>query len=233
MSKSYAVAVLALLLSACGAPKPREAPQTAPAPQAPPRAAPSPPGQRYRIDTGQSELRVLVYRAGVMASLGHNHVIVNRSLGGWVTVAAPPSGAAFALTVPAADFVVDESQARSEEGADFSEAVADDAKAGTAHNMLGPAVLDAAEHPNITVRSVSIAEAGSTLQATVEIEAAGHRSQLTVPFTLERAPGRLTARSTLTVRQTALGLTPLSIMLGALRVEDALGLKVRLVAVPD
>ena len=36
------------------------------------------PGRVYRIDERQSELRILVYRAGPLARLGHNHVMVNR-----------------------------------------------------------------------------------------------------------------------------------------------------------
>ena len=39
-------------------------------------------GKAYRVDENQSELRVLVYRAGAMARLGHNHVLVNRALCG-------------------------------------------------------------------------------------------------------------------------------------------------------
>jgi hypothetical protein len=195
--------------------------------------APAAHGMRYRVDAAQSELRVLVYRAGIMASLGHNHVIVNRTLSGWVTVGDPPSAAAFALTVPAADFVVDDPAARRAEGADFSEPVADDAKSGTAHNMLGSALLDAAAHPAVTVRSLMVAETRGGFEATVAIEAAGHESQLVVPFTLDRSSGRLSAAGALTVRQSALGLTPLSVFLGALRVEDAIGLKFKIVAIAD
>jgi polyisoprenoid-binding protein YceI len=225
-------ASFALLVVGCGAPKPKEptlGPGAAPSRKAP--AAIS--GQRYRIDGARSELRVLVYRAGLMASVGHNHVIVNRSLEGWIMEGANVADASFALNVPTAEFVVDQAEARSEEGADFAEVVADDAKAGTLHNMLGPKVLDAAEHPAVSVRSVAIAESGTALEATVAIEVAGHESRLTVPFTLERSSGRLTARGALTVRQTALGLTPLSILLGALRVEDEMGIKFVLIATRD
>jgi hypothetical protein len=225
--KICGVAGLGLLSIGCGVPKPRESPAAAPA------AAPAAHGMRYRIDPKQSELRVLVYRAGMMASLGHNHVIVNRALSGWVTVADQPSSAAFALSVPAADFVVDEAEARRAEGADFSEPVADDAKSGTAHNMLGPAVLDATAHPAVTVRSVTVAATRGGFEATVAIEAAGHESQLAVPFTLDRSSGRLSATGGLSVRQSALGLTPFSIFLGALRVEDAIGLKFTVVAIAD
>ena len=227
MWKICGVAALVLPLIGCGVPKPRQAPPPAPS------TVPAASGMRYRVDPAQSELRVLVYRAGIMASLGHNHVIVNRALSGWVTVAGTPSAAAFELTVPAADFVVDDPEARHAEGADFSESVSDDAKSGTAHNMLGPSVLDAAAHPALTVRSLTIAETRGGLEATVAIDAAGHESQLAVPFTLDRSSGRLSATGVLTVRQSALGLTPLSIFLGALRVEDAIGLKFKIVAIAD
>ena len=58
-------------------------------------------------------------------------------------------------------------------------------------------------------------------------------SHLVVPFMLDRTSGRLSATGALTVRQSALGLTPLSIFLGALRVEDAIGLKFKIVALAE
>jgi hypothetical protein len=225
--KICGVTGLVLLMTGCGAPKPHE---VAP-PQ--PTTMPAARGIRYRVDPAQSELRVLVYRAGIMASLGHNHVIVNRALDGWVAVAGLPSTAAFALTVPADRFVVDDTDARRAEGAEFSEPVSDDAKSGTTRNMLGPAVLDVTSHPAINVRSVGVADNGGGLEATVAIEVAGRKSQITVPFALDRSSGRLSATGTLTIRQTALGLTPFSIFLGALRVEDAIGLRFRVVAIAE
>ena len=226
MRKGLNVAALALLLAACGAP-PR-LPNAHPA--APPPAAPAAP---YRIDSSHSELRLLVYRAGVMAALGHDHVIVNRALEGWVTFSGDLAGAAFYLAVPSSGFVVDEDAARRQEGADFSEEVDADAKAGTLHNMLGPAVLDAQGHPSITVRSVSVETATGGAQATVRVSVAGHESSLVVPFTVDTSPGRLHAQVDFTVRQTRLGLTPFSVFLGALRVEDQLRVKLDLVALRD
>ena len=181
-----------------------------------------------------------MYRAGAMAALGHDHVIVNRALEGWATFSGELATAAFYLDVPASGFVVDEAAARREEGADFSEDIDADAKAATLHNMLSPAVLDAQEHPSITVRSVSIetggapqatggAQAGSA-QATVRVSVAGHESSLVVPFALDASPGRLRAHVDFTVRQTRLGLRPFSVFLGALRVEDQLRVKLDIVA---
>jgi hypothetical protein len=245
LRKGLNAAALALLLAACGAPPPRP-PNTHPA--APPPASPAAAhGTAYRIDASHSELRLLVYRAGVMAALGHDHVIVNRALEGWASPAGSSAGAAFFLSIPTSGFVVDEAAARAQEGADFSEEIGDDAKAGTLHNMLSPAVLDAQSHASITVQSISIAPAPEGMQvpaadgqippagmlATVRVSVAGHESSLVVPFTVDMSPGRLHAHAAFPMQQTALGLTPFAALLGALRVEDQVRVKLDLVAVRD
>jgi YceI-like domain len=258
--KFQGAAVLAFALSACTTvpPTPPAQPQAASPPSSPAAG-----GARYRLDPDQSELRILVYRAGTMAALGHNHVIINRALhnhviinralSGWVVVAGtpaggmPPSGmpaggmpptgtpaaASFALTVPTSAFIVDDASARAEEGEEFSQAVPEDAKAGTLRNMLSPAVLDAAEFPDITVQSETVIDARTELEATVAVKVAGHESTLHVPFTLSNADGRLTATGSVAVRQTAIGLVPLSVFLGAIRVQDEMRVKFKFVATAD
>jgi hypothetical protein len=172
---------LALLLAACGAPKSR--PVGSPHPVAP---AISQAGSYY-VDRAQSELRILVYRAGRMGRLGHNHVIVNRAVDGGVAYAGDLSAASFSLSIPSAAFRVDDADMRGEEGADFAE----------------------------------------------DVSVAGHESMLVVPFTVDISPGRLTARGALSLRQSALDLTPLSTFLGALRVQDEMRVKFRFVVVQE
>ena len=166
-----------------------------------------------------------------MAALGHDHVIVNRALGGWVQFGGAATAASFSLTVPAAGFVVDDAAARRDEGLQFAEEIPEDAKAGTLRNMLGPAVLDAGRFPASSIRSVAVTEARGALEAKLALNAAGHDSTLVVPFSLERSSTRLTASGALTLRQSELGLTPFSVFLGALRVEDEMHVKFNLVAV--
>jgi polyisoprenoid-binding protein YceI len=226
--KSCCAAMLALTLAACGAPKSRPSSPPGAGPSAQP---PSTPANVYRIDPAHSELRVLVYRAGPMAALGHDHVIVNRALGGWVQFGGTATAAALSLTVPAAGFVVDDAAARREEGPQFAEEIPEDARAGTLRNMLGPAVLDAGRFPAITIRSVAVTEARGTLEAKLAVNVAEHDSTLVVPFSLERSSGRLAASGALTLRQSELGLTPFSVFLGALRVQDEMHVKFNLVAV--
>lgn len=255
MFRTLGVGAVALLLAACGALKPHQT-----ALENPQGSAPPPAGTAYRIDASRSELRILVYRAGPLARLGHNHVMVNRAIGGSVNLADEPEASGFSLSVPVAAFTVDDAQARREEGADFAAEVPDDARSGTLRNMLSTAVLDADEFPAITVAGVTTARAPGVARAAgaaepgtpqpgapqpgapnpqpealiarVAITVAGHQSAIDVPFTLQIESGRLSAGGSVELRQTALGLIPYSLMLGALQVEDRMTLKFKIVAVP-
>ena len=236
MFKSLSIGVLALLLAACGALKGRH-----PAPPGPAESVPQPglpPGRMYRVDENQSELRILVYRAGPLAHFGHNHVIVNHAVRGAVSLAAAPGGSVFWLKVPVAGFVVDDPQARREEGPDFAGDIPDDAKSGTLHNMLSAALLNADAFPEITVNRVAASAAqdrsgAGALTVTVAIGVAGHESKVDVPLTLSVESRGLSATGTLELRQSVLGLTPYSLMLGALQVQDAMTIKFNIVAVPE
>jgi hypothetical protein len=232
--KSLSVGALALLLAACGGLKPRHA--APPSPEESVSRPGLPPGRIYHVDEKQSELRVLVYRAGPLARFGHNHVIVNHAIRGVVSVADGAGESVFRLSLPAAGFVVDDTEARREEGADFQGDIPDDAKSGTLHNMLSAALLDADEFPMITVNSVAVAAAqdgSGASSAAVAISVAGHESTIDVQFTLQLDSRRVSATGSLELRQSVLGLTPYSLMLGALQVQDAITIKFDIVALPE
>lgn len=226
--KNFAAVALSVGLAACGVPKARQSPAAAEGVQTTrPHSAAA-----YTIDSAQSELRILVYRAGPMARFGHNHVVINRAVGGWVDAASRPESASLSLYVPVADFIVDDARARSEEGEDFSAEVPEEARAGTRRNMLSGALLDAERFPVMTLTSVAINRAADgNLAATLTIGVAGRESALVVPFTLQVLPQGLSAAGSVVVRQSDLGLTPFSAMLGALQVQDAITVRFKFVAV--
>ncbi len=229
MMGAVAVMGVAALLTACGVPKPRPAvPGAAPSVRALPQAPASP--DLYVIDPSQSDIRILVYRAGVLASAGHNHVITNRAVSGWVKFAGKPSEASFAFTVPVANFEVDNAGDRALEGSDFFEEVDDDAKAGTRHNMLSPALLDGIPYPQIVVTSVAVTQIAGVVTATLAVNVAGHESTLVVPFEVATSAAQVSASGIVKVRQTSLGLRPFSIFHGALQVQDDITVKFVLVA---
>jgi YceI-like domain len=220
-----AIAAAVLSLAACAAPRPRPVTQQLPAGAAL-QALPAP--GEYPIDSSGSELRLLVYRAGPLANLGHNHVMVSRAIIGRVQIGADVPASSLTLRMRADSFVIDDAQSRQEEGGDFPGDIPEDAKAGTRRNMLSSAVLNAAEFPDITVKSVSLTGTLSELNADLEISAAGHTSRLSVPLSLQGDAHRFTAAGSMELRQTALGLIPYSLMHGALQVQDAMQLKFKI-----
>ena len=225
MFNRIAAAVLVLSVAACAAPRPRP-----PVPQVPAAAGltslPAP--GEYKIDSGNSELRLLVYRAGPLSNLGHNHVMVNRELTGIVQIGDSISASSFSVRVPVDGFVVDDRLAREEEGGDFPGDIPQEAKAGTRRNMLSAAVLNAAAFPDITVKSMALSGTLDALSADLEISAAGHSSRISAPLNLQGDAQHVTAVGSLELRQTALGLTPYSLMGGALQVQDAMQLKFKI-----
>jgi hypothetical protein len=226
-NKWIIVAAFACAAAGCRAPTGQlpQAPSPIAASLAPPPAVPV-----YRIDTERSQLRLLVYRSGPLARLGHDHVILAHGLAGWIAQPEKTAEASFYLQIPVDDFNVDDPQARAEAGPDFAEPVDDDAKAGTRHNMLSAAVLDAAQHPLIEIDGHAFAGAEPDLRVTVHVRLAGHDSTQVVPFRLRRSADGLTASAEFPLRQTDLGLTPFSVMMGALRVEDQMQAALSLVA---
>jgi polyisoprenoid-binding protein YceI len=193
-----------------------------------------PPGATdYRIDPARSQLRILVHRGGALAALGHNHVIVDDALAGWIRSGQTVETSALYLELAPADFVVDSPDARAQEGPEFTEAVDDEARAGTRRNMLRAGQLHVADFPLILVRSATVRRPsqGPSL-ATLRVTIAGHTRLLTLPFTLERDGDLLHISADFALRQTQLGLEPLKVLMGQLQVEDELQLKLRLTALP-
>jgi hypothetical protein len=90
-------------------------------------------------------------------------------------------------------------------------------------------VLNAVQYPVITVKSMAITSTQGALSAALTINIAGHESIVQAPFTLDSDAQRLTAAGSLELKQTAIGLTPYSLMLGALQVQDAMRLKFKFV----
>ena len=234
------VALLALAVAGCPLP-PR-----VPAPAAPPAAAPAAPapheGVPYGVVTEESLLTIRVYRGGTLASAGHNHLIACHALSGTIYVPADLAHTSFELTVPVAELTVDEAALRAAEmSADFAADVPPSAREGTRHNMLGDALLDAGHYPQILLRALSIEPAAAppagaaatqprSVLARVEVTVRGRAHSLSLPVSYEIGARTVTASGAAAVRQSELGLTPFSALLGALQVQDEMRISFRIVA---
>ena len=222
--------LFAFILSACQAPL-TQVPSTQ---QPGETAAPSGPdshGKRYTVDTHESEIRLLVYRDGPMARFGHNHVIAG-TVRGEIRVSDTASDSGFRLEIPVESLSVDEPLLRAEEGEEFAATVSDQARKGTRDNMLGADMLDAAHFPLIRIASDRLAGPRWNPTVTAHVTVRGRKSELDFPAAVVEQAGSLTVIAAFTILQSNLGIVPYSILGGAIRVRDAIDIRVRLVARP-
>ena len=102
--------------------------------------------------------------------------------------------------------------------------------------MLGEALLQAARYPDITLQSADLrpspdGKPGDVI-AEVRVRVDGSAHWVAVPVHYEIRAAELVATAAFPLRQTTLGLTPYSILGGALRVRDSMAVRIRLVARP-
>ena len=231
--RGLGVALLASLLAGCPVRPHVPAPPLAAAPLTPALHT----GTRYDIDSGASLLTVLVYRGGTLASAGHNHVIASHQLSGAVYVPGDVLRASFEVHIPVDTLSVDEQELRARElSPDFPPDVPDSARQGTRRNMLGPALLDGAQHAQIVLQALSLQAqapgdgAARTVLARVLTEVRGQQRAVEVPVSYRQSGTTLEISAQFPLRQSDLGLTPFTAMLGALAVQDEMRVRIRLVA---
>lgn len=217
---------LIAMLAACSTAT-HDAPGQARTPVGPVMTAPAS-ARQYVVDPQASRIRFIVRRGGTLARLGHNHVILARQIDGRIHVADDPARSVLGLTLPVDGFEVDPADERAALGEGFGP-VPESAVKGTRINMLGARVLDAARFPEVRVDTVRVQPRGGVLDITVRIHLHGAARDVTVPVDVVRDGAMLRARAGFPIRQSDFGMTPLSVLGGALQVED--GVEVRMVLV--
>lgn len=177
----------------------------------------SPPPRPEPLPAGGDELRILVFRGGSAARLGHNHVL--HAAGLRVDWAAAGPVLSFRLDA----LEIDPPAMRQGLGAAFASTVDDEARAGTRANLLK--ALDAPAHPEVVVRTLQ--QLGEGPRRAVEAEITLHGVTRRQWFVTE-VEGRR-ARGEVVVRQSEFGIQPFTVLGGLLAVQDALVVQFRLV----
>jgi hypothetical protein len=221
------VVALSLFLAAC----PTAVRPPAPAAGVPPLPAADLSGAVvYAVNAAESNVDVLVYRGGTLARLGHNHVMTSKSVQGRAWVHPTPARSGFELSFPVNELVVDDPDARRRAGSDFPPEIPQADKDGTRRNMLRADVLDGEKFATVKLQSVKVS---GTLQAPMiatRITLKGVSRDIDVPAAVKVEGARLTAEGEFDIQQTAFGIKPFSIGMGALDVQDRLHVKFRIVA---
>jgi len=222
---TFVIFAALLSLSACSQlPPPAAAPAPAPAaavvtpsPAATPSAAAEP---LLRIDSAQSLIAVTVRRGGVLARLGHDHVVASHAISGTVSPSRNIANFTFRLD----EMKVDEADLRQTAG--LAKQPSADAIEGTRYNMLNK-VLDADRYPLVQVHAERVA-IGQPLQVSITLH--GVTRTLAIPVELREEQGAINVKGTVNLKQTDFGLTPFSVMAGAMSVQDQMELRFDLTA---
>lgn len=166
---------------------------------------------------GGNALRILVFRGGTAARLGHNHVLRAADLRvDWV--AAGP-----VLNFRLDKLDIDPPALRAALGPAFSSAVDDEARAGTRANLLK--ALDGPAHPEVVVRTVQqLGEGGwRAVEGEITLHGVARRQWFVVEVAGKRARGEVV------IRQSDFGIQPFTVLGGLLAVQDALVVQFELV----
>jgi polyisoprenoid-binding protein YceI len=215
-----AVAALSVLAACTQLPAPTSRPAPAAAPLIVPAPAPATAatpaiGPQLQIDSANSLIAVTVRRGGVLARLGHDHVVASHRVSGTVAPAQNRADLQFRLD----EMTVDEADLRRIAGLEKQPSA--DAIDGTRHNMLTK-VLDAERYPMVTIHAERGAP-GQALQVSITLH--GVTRKLAIPVELREENGAIKVKGTVTLKQTDFGLTPFSVMGGAMAVEDQMELR--------
>lgn len=185
----------------------------------------------YRVDSRASEVIVTVRRGGIMASLGHDHIIASEDLQGFILLNTdsqtniPRCRADF--YAPLANLVVDNSARRAVANLLTSPSVKD--IAGTTANMHRS--IESVDFPFVQLHSSDCLAARSNAQSQVILSLHGvsQTRQLTINIAQE-SDQRITFSGTFSILQSDFGIEPFSIMNGLIKVEDKLELSYKIVA---
>jgi len=173
----------------------------------------------YKVDPDASLIAVTVRRAGLMARLGHDHVVASHTLTGY---AAPGLGRAD-VSFRVDQLTVDEPHLLREAGIDTQRSA--EAVEGTRKNMLGP-VLDAQRYPVVALHAERSADGGLRVAVTLH----GVTRWLDLPAAVKVDAAQVTASGTAHLKQTDFGMTPFSVGGGLLAVDDGLEVRYHVVA---
>lgn len=177
-----------------------------------------------RIDTHRSLVTIVVRRGGALARLGHDHVVASHDVRGYVDA---DEGRAD-LYVALERLVVDEPDLRA--GAGLNTQPSKEAIEGTRRNMLEK-VLDAERFPFALIRVIRETKDSPILHVTITLH--GTSRTFVIPAQVENLAGAIRLHGQMTFNQTDFGITPFSILGGAIQVQDRLDLHFQIHAVEN
>jgi len=188
-------------------------------------------GRVYTIVADQSEVYWRIYRAGLLARLGHNHVISISELEGSVTLGGDPAAARWSLSFPVATLVVDDPAIRARHGEDFEAVPSENDKQGTRENMLSDRLLDGVMYPEIRLEGTGLRGSLADAELPVSIRMLGRTVAAAFPAAITLEGDTLTVAGEYRLTHEDLGLSPFTALGGQMAVGDEIDFTYRIRAV--
>lgn len=183
----------------------------------------------FKVDSLQSDVMITVRRGGLMAKLGHDHIVSSRQLQGFILMDQDNQRCHADFYIPVHLMEVDNPQLRAQ--AQMQTTPSDKDIAGTRINMLKS--INAKQFPFVQLRSADCSEIFTNSSVAIEIQLHGVIRNQQIDFNWHRdETDVLTAQSTFSLLQTDFNIAPFSIMNGLIKVEDKLEIDVQLTAYP-
>ncbi len=168
-----------------------------------------------KVDPASSQVTILVGKGGAFGFAGHEHEVVAPAVGGAVSLdEGDLTRSSVTLEFDAAALKV---TGKGEPAKDVPE---------VQRVMLSERVLDVKKFPKIVFKSRSIkvtkgANADSTLVIVGDLTLHGQTRPIEVPTRVTLAGGKVAAKGSFEIKQTAFGIVPVSAAGGTVRVKDA------------
>ncbi|MGB0449773.1 MAG: YceI family protein [Porticoccaceae bacterium] len=184
----------------------------------------------YKVDSPASRILITVRRGGLMASLGHDHIVASHDLQGYILLDRnnpqnPICRADFFARL--ANLEVDNPQLRAEAGLTTTPTTKD--IAGTTSNMLKSIEAKSFPFARLYSSDCLAALSGEQSEVLLTIHGVSRRQEIVIEIE-EASDSQLILSGKFSILQSDFGIEPFSIMNGLIKVEDSLELEFKIAA---
>lgn len=226
-SRLFFVLPLLFLIQGCSNYSALSSNQTEPAGFPSDRYQQADPNYVYPIDSQASQIVVTVRRGGLMARLGHDHIVSSNHVQGFIFLDPGRGQCSADIFVPMGILEVDNAKLRTLAAMTTTPSAAD--IKGTTGNMFKSIEAEAFPFAQLHSRDCFTSVSGN--KSSVELTIHGVTQRRELDITLEQTAGKeLTISGTFSILQSDFGITAFSIMNGLIKVEDRLDISFRLIA---
>jgi len=184
----------------------------------------------FKVDPAQSSLVLQLFKDGVAARLGHDHVVHASVFSGTVAYdPRNPEASSIQVAVEVGSLIADDPGTRRKFGLAGEPSTSDRAEIDKA--MKADGQLAAARFPSMTFTSTAIAtQPDGRFLVTGRLTIRGVTNELKFPAQMSVDGAQLRGRAQLKFKQSSFGYPPYSALLGAIKNKDEVILHIDLVA---